>query len=320
MADLLPSVFEGLHEMSWKGISFPTTHLALELDHDLVEHKWPDRDGAHIEATGLCPLVFHATICFRNGASPGKTETWGSGGAGSASSPQNVNGGALYPNVFRDFIGIASDRTKGPLLHPEFGTITCKLKSAHVAWDPTRRDGVDVEATWIQSTETPGDLNKILASPSPISSTLQFALDLDAQIIGIVKPVSAAFEPSFGDAMRSIQAVFDQTSLISKQIGGQIDHVAYRLNSLSDSIAATKDCTSWPITQSIEHLRASLNDLKKQLLVANKAISIYVTPTNTTIGMICSYLGVQIADLIKLNPLLVTQVTVPARSVVRYYG
>ena len=304
MPDLLPSVFEQLQELTWKGASAPVTSLSLELEHDLVEHKWPDRDGAHIEATGLCPLVFHATLCFRNGVAAGSAEKFG----------------ILYPTGYRAFMVLAADRSAGPLQHPEHGIVTCKLKSARVAWDPTKRDGVDVECAWIQSTETPADLNKILASPSPISSTLQFALDLDTQIIGIVKPVTTNYEPSFGDAMRSIQSVFDQTTLLSKQIGGQIDHVAYRLNSLSDSIAATKDCTNWPITQSIEHLRASLNDLKKQLLVANKTISLYMTPTNTTIGMICAYLGVQIADIIKLNPLLVAQVTVPARSVVRYYG
>lgn len=307
MGDLLPSVFELLLEMKWKGVSFPTSHLAIDLEHDLVEHKWPDRDGAHVEATGRSPLVFSATIPFRNGIAPGKTEKWG----------------ILYPTGFRDFLTKAADRTVGDLQHPELGVIKCKLKSARVTYDPNKRDGADVDATWIESTETPEDLQKVLASSSPVGATLQFALDLDQQLLQLNPPLPTPPgppEPSFGDAIRSIQGAFDQTSLLSRQIAGQIDHVAYRLSSLSDSVAAAKNVLFWPVTQSVEHMRASLNDLKSQLLVQNKQVSIYVVPAETTLANIAAFLGVRIDDIVKLNPLLVSSARVAARSTVRYYG
>lgn len=305
MADS-PSVFEQLLEYAWRGISFPVAEMEVDLEQDHAEHRWPDRDGAHVEATGRAPLVFHARALFRNGIAPGKAEKWG----------------VLYPTTFRQFIVAAADRTSGPLQHPEFGTITCKLRSAKMRWEANKRDGCDVDCTWVETFDPTSDLASILAAPSPIASVLLFATDLDAQLTQITPPITQpAFEPSFADAIRGIQAISDQASLLAKQTTGSVAHIQYRVQSLSDSIAALRDNTLWPAQQSCQHLLASLNDIAKVIATpGGKRISQYLTPAPTTMAALAATLRQSISDLILLNPVLPSLPTVQANVIVRYYG
>ena len=300
------ATFRALKALSWRGIEVPTSSLELSLDQDHVEHKFPDRDGAHIEATGRNPLRFRAKLVFRNNITPGKAEGW--------------NSGQLYPLQFRTFLEAAADRTTGTLVHPELGPIQCKLKSFTVRWESQTRDGVDADAEWVESTDKPEDLTQVLAGYSPPSAAQAAAGDLDnfkaAQTPPFPEP---AFEPSFGDAMRQLQGVTDQYTLLSKKLGGQIDHVVYRVGAMSDSISAAKDVTLWAPRQAIEKMKAALYELKKQLLTSNRRISFYTVPAPTTLAAIAAYLHAPIADLLKLNPLLAQSPSVAPFSIVRYY-
>src|SRR5947208_3808040 len=121
--------------------------MEMDLEQDHAEHRWPDRDGAHVEATGRAPLVFSAKAIFRNGISTGRAENWESG--------------KLYPDAYRAFIDAAADRTSGPLQHPEHGTVTCKLRSARVTWDANKRDGCDVACVWVETSEPTDELVSI---------------------------------------------------------------------------------------------------------------------------------------------------------------
>jgi len=145
------NIFGDLLEFRYRGISLPTLQFSLKLRHDLVQHKLVGVDGAHVEATGLCPLEHTARIPFLNNITAAAYENWSQG--------------LLYPNTFRRFLTAMSDRTLDTLQHPELGPITVRPESLQCSWMPDTRDGVIVEASWIQSTENQASLQAILAAP-----------------------------------------------------------------------------------------------------------------------------------------------------------
>jgi hypothetical protein len=308
MADV-NALFNQLLEMSWRGLSFPITELTTDVEQDHVEHKWPDRDGAHVEATGRQPIVVTARAAFRNGIVPGKNESW-----------QNQNQ-ALYPQQYRQFLFMCADRTVGILTHPELGNFNAKLRRMQTHWDPNKRDGVDVDCVWVESTETQDDLTKVLATPSPASSASQTATDLDSYVPVLVPPPVAPpkYEGSFSDLMRAIQSVPDQIGLLNKRTGGAIDHFVYRVQALEDSVNANRDVTQWPVIASAERAKAAAYSLKQTLLAANKPVALYAVPAPVTLGSLAATLKQDPNDLVKLNPSIAGLAVIPGQILIRYY-
>jgi len=300
-------LFSQLLELKWRATSFPFVSFNTTLQHDQAQHKWPDRDGAHVEATGRQPLVHRAVIPFRNAVGRGPGETWG----------------ILYPDGFRAFLVAFSDRTSGQLQHPELGPITAKPTTMSADWAAGTRDGVNVTASWIESYDEDAQYNDTLARPSHIAAVYIEALDLDSQVTQYASPLvtNNAQEPlTFTQAIQKITSIFDQVSLVSKQAGGYIDHVLYRVQALQDSVARAKDNTAWPIINTCERLKASLYGLKQQQLTLQKDITLFVVPKDQTIAAIAATLRANVSDIVKLNPLLAGSPVVPRLSVVRYYA
>lgn len=309
----MPDLFSQLQECKWRTVSFPTVSFSTSIQHDQAQHKWPDRDGAHVEATGRQPLVHRATIPFRNGVSPGKGETFG----------------VLYPDAFRAFLIAFSDRTSGTLIHPELGPVTCKPQMASADWSANIRDGVNVTASWIESYDEDKQYAETLARPSPIAGVYIEALDLDSQLTqytdptGLVKPASVdpkAPTMTFTQAITKITGAFDQVSLVSKRAGGYIDAVLYRVNTLQAACYAAKDNATWPIVNSCERLKASLYGLKQTQLTQQKDILLYVVPKDQTLAAIAATLGASVKDLVTLNSSLANAPIVPRLTSVRYYA
>lgn len=302
----MPDVYEQLREFSWRGISFPVGVTRFDFEHDQTEHRWADRDGASIEATGRGPLVISSHVPMRNNIAPGANETWT---------------GPLYPVVFRSLLAALLDRTSGNLGHPELGTLTCKAKTVGCVWDPSKRDGVDLEIVWRQSTDSSDDLKDVIASPSPIAAAIQAGADLDAQVAEVpALPQPLPSDPSFEESMRSLQAISDQALLASRQVQGVIDRVTYRVQALSDSAVALKDAKLWPVINSSERIKAALYDLQRTMLVATKTISLYETPKDMTFAQLVVATGDKVADLLALNPKLAGRPFVKARTTIRYYA
>ncbi len=305
----ITDLLEQLFELKWRDVAMPCTDFGTDIEHDQVSHEWPDRDGAHVEATGRKPLVHHASIPFRSNLSPGLAETWNAGGA------------VLYPTVFRQFLIAFSTRTTGPLQHPELGIITCKPKACHIRWQAKRRDGCDVQATWIESLDdTVTEFQDILASKSPVPAAVVASIDLDAQLTTYHSGLLADPSFSFEDAIIAITTAFDAASLISSQAAGQINRVLYRLQRLQDRIQAAGDVTAWPITNSCLRLQDALNGMQARLLAGGKTVFYHRTQVDTTLPALVPVTNTSVTDLLTLNPRLAAYATVPALTVVRYYA
>lgn len=303
-------LFSQLREFKWRTIPFPTSTFSVRLRHDLVQHKFPGKDGADIEDTGRAPLEFTANIPFRNGVSGGPNETW----------PSVRN--PLYPNQYREFIKVCSDRDSGVLDHPEFGKILCRIESCETVWDATRRDGVDVHVTWLETIDVES-LDSVLAQKSPISQAIAAGLALDEAITTrnpAVPKQDTTYKPDFADSMRSLQAVSDQYQVLNTRVAGKINSVMYRVESLHASLDKSADSKDWPITQAIERLKASANELRKELVrLSGRNIVYYIVRQDTTLAAIAQATGAPIPELIVLNPKSCARPVVAGNTIIRYY-
>lgn len=316
----MSDVLEQLLEFRWRDIGVPVSDFSTDLQHDQVEHKWPDRDGAHVEATGRAPLVHHATIHFRNNLSPGINETWRLARIG-ADGTFNADAQALYPTVFRAFLVAFATRSTGPLQHPELGVLQCKPKQAQFKWTSTRRDGIDCTASWVESDDTAADFEDILARPSPVSDALVAGIDLDSQLVQYASP-AVTFDggsTSFLDDIQAVTRTFDTASLISAQYAGKIDRVLYRVTSLQSRLSKAADLSAWPLVTSCERLKSALYGLKGSILNLDRAIAHYTTKKDTTLAALTGATQCDIGNLLKLNPSLAARPAVPQGTVVRYY-
>jgi len=317
----MPTILDQLREFSWKGISFPVAKVHFSLQQDLVEHRFWAQDGANVEATGRAPFTVSATLLFRNNLSRGRTETWG----------------ALYPTTFRQFIDASLDRTTGVLVHPEFGPMNCKLKSAEIDHVADRRDGCDVEASWVETREKENTSASAFTQQTQIAEVELAAFDLDGNLstlaaaagisginsntYSVTLPKTAAYKPNFADSIRSIVAVGDQVSLLSRQVGGQFAAINYRLNQIETSLQGAKSALNAVVLQSINRMRHATNNLQQKLLQKQRETRIYITPMIKTLASISvDVAGNTVGDLIRLNPTLVAFATVPRGTAVRYYA
>jgi len=331
----MTDILEQLLPCSWTGVNrprieFPVTTITLSMDQDLAEHKFWGVDGVQVEATGRNSLVFEATIPFRNGIVPGKSENWG----------------ILYPTAFRQFLTACADRATGILVHPELGEFTCKVKSLRTSLTGERRDGVDVTVTWVE-TLFPEDISNIEdSSNSPVANAEISALSLDSNLDQLTtvdaKYKLPVYAPTFADSVNQLTSITDRISLQEQRYVGVIDKVSYRLNQIEDSVTrvVTPPRTSvksiinpnpqatnkaiatlaWPIRASIGQLRNTLNDVVKKILQTGQKIIFYRVPSPVTLAGVSVSTGAGIVDLMNLNPSLVGQPFLQTGTMVRYYS
>ena len=278
----------------------------MSLAHDLVEHKYWGVDGARVEATGVAPLRITATIVFFNTIVPGPNEKW---------NPRQ------YPDGFRKFLVEFAKKTTGALQHPEFGEISCKAEKCEVHWDASKRGGVECEVSWVETT-LDNDTSPF-SSPSPVQEIELAALDLDnsADDLSHLVPTLPAFSTTLGDFARGITAISDQAALLEQRTVGKIDALAYRVETMEDSIDRARTALTWPVTNNIERLKAATYGLKEKLLAIGRDIVLFTVKAETTLAGIFTQLqDTKLSDLITLNPALMSNPVIPAGTVIRYYA
>lgn len=297
----------------WKGVPLPYTEMRLSFRQDLAEHKFSNLDGADVEPTGRAPIQFRARIPLLNNIGRAEIETW---------SPGN-----LYPAGYLDFFKVAADRTKGTLQHPEHGGVTCVLSEFDVDWKASTRDGVYVDAIWVETLDDAGLLAPGIAGAGQISVLTQAGIDLDALLPKLPPgafPSLPKFNPSFADFARSLQAIGDQVSLLSAQAAGKVDEIAFRvtnvLDSLSNAANPQDSVAAWPTRDACDRYLSALHGIRDSLLATGQAIRIYRPKRPASMAAIAHDIPAPVADLMTLNPQLVSNYLVPALARVRYYG
>lgn len=304
------SLFAGLLELSWKGISFPYAKLRTRFRQDLAIHKFADKDGARIEGTGRAPIEITARVPLLNGLDAGINETWQR---------------PLYPFVRDQLILACSDKSTGLLQHPELGrSLTCKVQTMEWELDAQVRSGVWVDFAWIETDDTGDSLDQALGVPSPLANAQAAANDLDSNlsnISSIVVPKPYVPPISFSDLVNQVRAVVDQTTSLEKSAAGRIDNIVYEANALTTSLnlAANASALNWPLLQSAQRAKESAYDLKSSLLKKGKQVGYYTTQRDATLAAIACAIGCGVMDLISLNPAYAMAPLVAKGSVVSFY-
>jgi hypothetical protein len=223
VGDYVP-IFTSDLEHQWKGLAFPGGSYRIKLKQDHVAHKYSEKDGAEVEMVGMDVAEFECRIPFLNSVIPGLQETW--------------IAGQQYPKNLKAFIAKFADKSSGPLQHPFFGTITCKLVELDVEWAATTQDGTWVTAKWISTLDASNDLTAILLQVSPMSKAIGASQELDTLIASMspALPQTPTYTPNFADTMRSIQGVFDTATQLSARVAGTINSVNYRVNAIAAAI------------------------------------------------------------------------------------
>ncbi len=301
----MSDLFEQLLAFKWRDVEFPVTKMRVSLAHDLIEHKYWGVDGAHVEATGLAPLRFSATIPFTNGIVPGKNERWG----------------PLYPETMRALLAAFADKTTGFLQHPELGSIPCKAERIEFDWSGEHRGGCDCEVSWVETLE---DVSANFFAPSPVQDITLAALDLDASDADIRKlaPTLPKYETSFADLARSLQSIGDTFTLLANTTAGKINSIIYRVEQVEDSVDRAKSALTWQAKKNIEKVKERAHDLQANILKKEERfIKLYNVPGDTTIaGLLAQLPDSTISDIVRLNPALMHNAIVSKGTVVRYYA
>lgn len=319
-------VLKKLRPLKWKGKEYPTRALGLRLRHDLAVHTYPSRDGGKVEATGRAPLEFTATLVFDTGVERGPTERF------------DV---PLYPTAFRAFLESASSRTTGTLEHPELGPITCKLATVDVDWEPQRRGGVDARVAWIETVEDEDTFSTQLSKASPAAILDQEAAQADAALDAAISALASrnaqtasdlreeieAFKEgkmspyTFGDFARQLKAPLDTANLAGAKIFGSVDAIAYRATELSDSLDRVSTPSMWPLQDAADRLGDAAIDAKNALSAQGVAVvSTYTTTSEMTLDDVARITGSDFTQVLKLNPKLAAEPSIPKDTAVRYPG
>jgi len=299
-------VLEQLIGPEWRGIPFPLLGMRTSGSTDMVEHKRPDQDGFHVEATGANNLVITATIPFRNSLRAAPSEKWA--------------GQTLFPDIFRRFVAACANAMTGELVHPDLGKLNVKCRTFNWNYDPNKRDGCDFDVEWVQSLDD-GEFIGSISVYSPVATGIAVASKLDEQIVIMFPaPPELLEDPvSFSDMMRSLQAIPDTATLLSKQVGGIFHRIVAKLDRLEDALARFNATRWWPIVDGMEHLRATVFDLQRKFAVDHKAIREYLVRVPSTLAVLAQLLDQKLDDMIRLNRDKLEKPVIPAGARVKYY-
>lgn len=296
-------LFLQLLPFQWRSVTFPVTSMSISLSQDLAAHKSWNKDGAEMEPTGRDALVFSASIPFRNGVAPARTERFGT----------------LYPDAFRAFLGAMADKSADVLVHPELGEIRVVPQKADARWDGNKTDGVDVEASWVATTEDTDGLQDALATPSPVTQAQLAATSLDGalRLSADQLPKTREFEPSFADAMRGFQGIGDQIGLFAGGITGQLDALKYRVGEVGNAFARLDDPRNFAAADAVSKLKQAVAALSKSL-GSERTVAYYRAPRDITLAGLAAIIPADLNSLRLLNPRLLQSPIVPADTAVRY--
>lgn len=297
-------LFKQLLPFTWADCSFPVLEMRLSITQDLAEHKYWGQDGAKLEATGRQALVFDAKIPFRNGIFPGRGEAW--------------DPFPLYPTGFRAFLARMAERKTRTLGHPELGPIKCKPRSCVVQWQGGRQDGVDVDASWVETYDEAQEYQLPTIEAIVAAGTLDDALKSDQ--LKKLAPKLPKFDPTLADTVRAISALGDRVSIMEKRAAGRIDNLAYQANTISDSMEGARNALTWPVDRAAVRLADALTRLKQEIVASGKTLVLLTVTTDLALTALVPQAGGDLGALLRLNPRYARTGIVRAGQVLKYFG
>lgn len=279
---------------AWRGIEFQCGPWSFGFDQGHAEHLYPDRDAGFVESTGRNLARYTFTAYFRNGIAGEKD--------------------LLFPTRWQKFVGACADRTSGTLNQPALGNLKVKCVSCNTTFDPNRRDGVDVEVVFVETTDAEDELAKLLASASPLAVALSAAGDLDAECADInpAPEYPEALSPSAFETMKGLSGMVDMFKRGIGNVGSAFDSTLGALDDFSRTLSSNTDDPN--VARAIRSLNRAFDAVLQASQVVTskgKEITQATVQADSTLDAVASFFGMSVDDLTRLNPRLAVSSTVP---------
>lgn len=290
-------VFAKYGKAAWRGQEFPCGPMRFSFDHAHTPHLYPDRDGGFIEATGRNPAIHGFTAIFRNGI---------------------LGERLLYPVKWRDFIRAMADRSLGLLRHPELGELKVKPRSCVTAWDVGRRDGVDVEVEFIETSDDADELADLLGQNSPIGACADAARSADQSLNALVSPpeLPEKLKPSLLESINKLSGFVAQVRLGLGNIQSQISAYTAAIDELTGELQAADDPKNYDLLAQLDRLYVSILALDETVRAKARPVVPVIVRTTTNLAAAAAAFGMSVDDFLRLNPLLATRPQVRAGQLV----
>lgn len=285
----------------WRDVDFVCGNVSWTIEQQHAVHTYPDRDAGYVESTGRNPAVFTFTAIFRRGVV-------GPGG-----------GRAAFPEDFRRFQAACADRTAGQLVHPLLGTLKVKCQRASVQIDPSRRDGADVEVSFIEATDREDELAALLGQQSTIGSAYDAARSFDGAYGALQPeppPLEDSLKPSLLDSLKQVTGALAQARLSVGNAIAKIDGMASAVSDLTDQVVALDNPKNYPAIAALEKLYGALARMSQEAQRRARPVRPVTLGRAMSLAECSATYGTPVTDLCRLNPLLASRTVLPAGSTV----
>tara|TARA_R100001163_G_scaffold65609_1_gene63498 strand:+ start:1548 stop:2561 length:1014 start_codon:yes stop_codon:yes gene_type:complete len=328
----MPDVLKELAPMSWRGIVVPITDRSVKFDQSLAKQKFSYRDNAFIESLGAENFSFDYTVPFRQDIIRGPYSE-------------------LFTEVLPQFMAACRDSSAGTLYDPVLGEFRAKCVSFSSSLSPDRRDGVDVQVSFIYAPEI-DEVQQLPTEVATLGTVVTDTTDLDAQIPKMDFSFSSSsqvgdltnldleiFEsaqlgepgdaglgirqleppPPFTDILGQIDGVGRQFERYGNRVDATLNRTAFGLEKLESTVSALGNVKNWPVVRTSRRIRGAIERVKGKLGDPGKSIARFVTKRYMTISEIAASLRMSVKNLLDLNPSLANRPSVPPNTPVFYY-
>lgn len=280
-------VAKKLLKPTWRDVEFVPTTWDFSFDQAHAAHLYPDRDAGYIEGTGRNPAKYQFSVLFRVGLSGEKD---------------------IFPGRWQRFVAACADRSSGVLVHPLLGSVKVKCVSCSTKFDPNKRDGVDVDVAFVETSDAEDELSDLLNSASPITVAVSEARNLDEDVADVspAPEYPESLSPSALESMKALSGAVDQFKRGVGNIAAAIDTTLGGLEEFAATLASIGELGSDPnvakALRSVSRCSDALLNLSLTVTSKGKPITQAVTQTEAAADAVASFFGMTLDEFLRLNP------------------
>lgn len=272
-------VLGSLLPLEWRGIRVPVANLSTTGGNRTVVHEQPNVPGAITESTGRRPIVTRATVLLRAGV---------------------FGFGDMYPSRYQDFIEALIDPSTGPLQHPQYGEMECRVHGDWTAnWAADKRDGCDLEVAWIEHSEDKGFENADM-----IMDAFGLPGEADAEVRRIFEEDNSI---SGANLLEGLSALKGQLERAELSVADAVQKIANAMNTISEMIEFLESATdpnTWETSRSLKATFAALQRLAENLTPPGKMkrIAMKIAEATRPASAYAARWKMSAQDFFSLNP------------------
>lgn len=305
----MTDIFKDLPRLTWRGIEVPVSHRSVNFEQELAHHKYAYRDGQLIESLGRHNWKFQYTIPFREDITKGPYKN-------------------LYVATFSTFLQACRDNSAGELQDPVLGVYMARCESVSVETDVNRRDGEDLQVTFVHSPDA-DEIEATGAAASGLLGAVQQKYDLSSYLSYFVTPDLPLAEdlkdllPGVGtDALSLISgygaravAYVDQVDAALADYEFKVDKIIGVLEKIDNKI---NNPQNMPVIRTALRVKDAVQRARFKNATLGRTILSQVTNNDSTASALANAFGMSLQDFLLINSGLPMPL-VPAGTTIFYF-